>query len=131
MIDKETFRSVFADFDPEIINQIANLYIAEHPVKFTELNDSLARNDLKAISNLAHGLKGVLSQFFAYEAQMSAKELEVFSRELSEQYGDKSGASILPEHSERLRKMIDKLFEYSLLVIADLKEIRLQYANNA
>jgi len=131
MIDREAFRKVFADFDPKIINEIANIYMAEHPVKFNELNKALACNDLGTIGSIAHRLKGVLSQFFAYEAQMSAKELEVFCSELSDQYIDTPGGLIQAEHSERLRKMINKLREHSLLVIADLKDICQEYTGNA
>lgn len=127
MIDKQTFRNVFADFDPEIINELVNLYIAEHPVRFNELEASLARGDLKSVTSIAHGLKGVLSQFFATEAQQSARNLELYSRELNDHYSVMPGSEISGEHMDRLRELIGHLRENSLKVIDDLKEISQEY----
>ncbi|MBE0664129.1 MAG: Hpt domain-containing protein [Bacteroidales bacterium] len=127
MIDKEVFRSVFADFDAEIIHQIINIYISEHPVKFNALKESLEQKDFNNLRNIAHGLKGVLSQFFAEEARQLAKELEFYARELNEHYTANSAIGVDEAHFIRLTDMIENLRLASLRVIEDLKEIGSEY----
>jgi HPt (histidine-containing phosphotransfer) domain-containing protein len=127
MIDKNTFRSVFADFDAEIINQIISIYKNEHPIKFRDIDTSFRNRDFNNLRSIAHGLKGVLSQFFASEAQQQAKELEFYSRELAEYYSDKPGLELEDEHEKRLKQLIETLKNSSLLVIEDLKEIQTEY----
>jgi len=127
MIDKEVFRSVFADFDADIIHQIIKIYINEHPVKFNAFEESLAQKDFNNLRSLAHGLKGVLSQFFAEEARQQAKELEIFARELNEQYTSNSISCIDDAHLNKIRDMIDTLRLSSLRVIEDLNEIGAEY----
>lgn len=127
MIDKNTFRSVFADFDAEIINQIITIYKNEHPIKFRDIDTSFRNRDFNNLRSIAHGLKGVLSQFFASEAQQQAKDLEFFARELAEYYNDKPGLEMEDEHEERLEHLIETLRNSSLIVIEDLKDIQAEY----
>lgn len=127
MIDKDTFRSVFADFDAAIINQIISIYQNEHPIKFRDIEASFQNRDFNNLRSIAHGLKGVLSQFFASEAQQQAKDLEFFARELAEYYSDKPGAELEDKHEKRLKHLIETLKNSSLIVIEDLKEIQAEY----
>jgi HPt (histidine-containing phosphotransfer) domain-containing protein len=127
MIDKDTFRSVFADFDAAIINQIISIYQNEHPIKFRDIEASFQNRDFNNLRSIAHGLKGVLSQFFASKAQQQAKDLEFFARELAEYYSDKPGAELEDEHEKRLEHLIETLKNSSLIVIDDLKEIQAEY----
>lgn len=82
MIDKKVFSNAFAGFDAEVINEIIIIYINQHPLKFNALETALRENDLEKIKYVAHGLKGVLSQFYATEGTQQAKELEFYAREL-------------------------------------------------
>jgi HPt (histidine-containing phosphotransfer) domain-containing protein len=127
MIDKDTFRSVFADFDAEIINQIISIYKNEHPIKFRDIEASFQNRDFNNLRSIAHGLKGVLSQFFASEAQQQAKDLEFFARELAEYYSNKPGVDLEDEHKMRLENLIETLRNSSLVVIQDLQEIKAEY----
>jgi HPt (histidine-containing phosphotransfer) domain-containing protein len=127
MIDKEQFRLVFADFDAEIIKQIVNIYTNEHPMKFESLETSFKNRDFNNLRNVAHGLKGVLSQFFASEAQQQAKELEFFARELNDYYTSNPDAEFTDDHKNRLKDLIESLKNSSLTVIDELKEIQNEY----
>lgn len=127
MINKDTFFSVFADFDADIIKQIISIYTNEHPIKFKEIDTSFKNRDFKNLRSVAHGLKGVLSQFFASEAQQQAKELEFFAKELAEYYGDEPDIELEQEHKIRLEQLIETLRKSSLIVIEELEEIKAGY----
>jgi HPt (histidine-containing phosphotransfer) domain-containing protein len=127
MIDKEVFRSVFADFDADVIHQIITIYISEHPVKFNALKKALEQKDFNNLRNIAHGLKGVLSQFFAEEARQQAKDLEFYARELNEHYTANSTIAIEETHLIELGNLIETLRLASLRVIEDLKDIGSEY----
>lgn len=128
MIDKDTFRSVFADFDAEIINQIIEIYINEHPEKFKALEDAFVQKDFENLGYIAHSLKGILSQFYAPEAKQQAMELEYLARELNDYYlSNNPCADIEDAHKDQIKKMIETLKLSSLKVIEDLKNIQKEY----
>lgn len=124
MIDKNAFRALFADFDAEIISEIIDIYNTEHPVKFDDMLSSLEKNDLKNLRAIAHGLKGVLSQFFADEAHQQAKQLELRAKELISEYGSDQPESIKDSEKDELKGMLETLKKFSEKVIDDLKELK-------
>ena len=127
MIDKNAFRAVFSDFDAEIIHEIIDIYVREHPLKFDQMLTSLEESDLRTLRNVAHGLKGVLSQFFAPEAQQQAKELEYFVRDLLSHVESGSGNQIEDAKKAQIMEMIHALKGASLHVIDDLLEIKAEF----
>lgn len=127
MIDKDTFRSVFAEFDAEIVDDIINIYLNEHPVKFNDIELALEQRDFKRISGTAHGLKGILSQFFAAEAQQQAKDLELQARQLDEYFSVNHNEEMTDEQHKQLSERIISLKNSSLRVIEDLKELQKEF----
>ncbi len=124
MIDKKAFADAFTGFDADVINEIINIYIIQHPQKFSEMEDSLRKNDLEKIRHVAHGLKGILSQFYAAEGQQQAKDLEFYTKELIHAYREGNDFMLKPENHEKLRTMIENLKNSSIQVIDDLKVIQ-------
>lgn len=124
MIDKNAFRALFSDFDTEVVSEIIDIYIAEHPVKFDDMLSSLEKNDLKNLRAVAHGLKGVLSQFFAAEAHQQARQLEFRSRDLISDYGSDQPENLRNSEKDELKGMIETLREFSEKVIDDLQDLK-------
>jgi HPt (histidine-containing phosphotransfer) domain-containing protein len=127
MIDKQTFLANYGAFDASVIKEIIEIYNDEHPMRFANMADALEKNDFRLLREVVHGLKGVLSQFYAGDAHILAKNLEYFARDLRDYYNEPENLPVKEEDIRQLREMIGELEQKSLLVIEDLKDIQKSY----
>lgn len=127
MIDKKAFRTAFDGFDKEIIEEIVSIYVMQHPEKFREMEQSLDDQDFNKLRFISHGLKGVLSQFYAIEARDQAKDIEFKAKELATLAKEQPGYIVADNHIIKLRNMIEQLKESSVKVIEELRQLQQTY----
>jgi signal transduction histidine kinase/CheY-like chemotaxis protein len=66
--------------DPEMIRDIVEAYLRDHPQRERELSDALARHDSPALARAAHTVKGLLLTMGAGPAADVALRLEILAR---------------------------------------------------
>lgn len=66
--------------DPQLLAEIAALFLKDLPRGLGDLRQAVAASDTAAIERHAHALKGAVSNFGAHEATAAAQELEVQAR---------------------------------------------------
>jgi HPt (histidine-containing phosphotransfer) domain-containing protein len=72
--------------DPELLKEIAVLFLNNYHAWMGELREAAGRGDAKGVENTAHGLKGSVANFGAQDAVDAALRLENLgrSRDLTE-----------------------------------------------
>ncbi len=70
----------FIEGDEELLGELIQLFIENVPKRLAELHSSLVKNDLDALANAAHAIKGMTGSFFAEPATSLASELEYSAR---------------------------------------------------
>jgi len=68
------------DDDQELLNDMIDLFLSETPAKLLELEDALARDDLAAVADTAHALKGMAGHFCADQLHTCSANLEQSAR---------------------------------------------------
>ncbi len=114
MIDKEKFQENFKYFDKELIVEIIDMFINEHPDRMSLIKKNIEDLDMDALKFNAHSLKGVIANFMAETPKLHAQILE-----------EKAKTN---DHSD-LEKDYDNLLESTTKLIENIKEIRIIYAN--
>jgi HPt (histidine-containing phosphotransfer) domain-containing protein len=66
--------------DPELLKEIAVLFLENYEAWLGELRQATARADAQAVERTAHGLKGSVANFGARDAVEAALELENLGR---------------------------------------------------
>ncbi|MCX7096590.1 MAG: response regulator, partial [Methylococcales bacterium] len=66
--------------DRELMAELIGLFLQEGPMQLEALAKSLAADDLAALANTAHAIKGTTAHFYATEAKTAASELELAAR---------------------------------------------------
>ena len=66
--------------DPELLREIATLFLENYQVWLQEMHAAAARGDAKALADTAHGLKGSVANFGAATAVNAALEVENLGR---------------------------------------------------
>ena len=66
--------------DPQLLAEIAALFLGDLPRALGELRKSVAARDAPAIERHAHTLKGSVANFGAHEAREAAQDLETQAR---------------------------------------------------
>ncbi|HML84482.1 MAG TPA: Hpt domain-containing protein [Bacteroidales bacterium] len=112
MIDKETFRTTYDLFDKEVVCEIIDIYIAEHPDRMKNLTAAVENCDFDALNKHAHSLKGVIANFYDDVAYHHAKALEM------------KGKS---QEIEGAAELLAELKSSSTLLLEELKEIKKSY----
>ncbi len=113
MIDKEKFQENFKYFDKELIVEIIDMFINEHPERMSKIKQNIEDLDMKALTFNAHSLKGVIANFMAEIPKLHSKILE-----------DKAKL----ENTVGLDEDFNNLLESSTELVDNLKEIRMIYA---
>ncbi len=67
--------------DPELLREIASVFLEESPRLLAQVRDALDRRDSRALERAAHSLKGCVGNFHAQAAYHSALRLELLARE--------------------------------------------------
>jgi HPt (histidine-containing phosphotransfer) domain-containing protein len=67
--------------DAGLLQELAELFLAEYPRSLAQLHEALRREDPKDLQNVAHGLKGAIANFAAQPAYEAAVSLETLGRE--------------------------------------------------
>ena len=114
VINKEKFQENFKHFDKELIVEIIDMFINEHPDRMTQIKKNIEELDMETLKFNAHSLKGVIANFMAELPKLHAKTLEEKAK-----LDDHNG---LDEDYENLYKSTTKLLN-------NLKEIRIIYSN--
>ena len=68
------------DDDQELLNDMIDLFLTETPARLLELEDALVRDDLVALADAAHAIKGMAGHFCAEELLIHAADLEYNAR---------------------------------------------------
>jgi CheY-like chemotaxis protein/signal transduction histidine kinase len=96
--------------DKELLNEMAELFLAEYPRYLAELKDALIHGEAETLTQVAHALKGSVGNFAASRAFAIAQILENRSRQ-----GDLSQASAaLAELEEELSQLQSALASLKL-----------------
>ena len=66
--------------DPQLLSEIAALFLQDLPRGLGELRKAVAARDAAAIERHAHSLKGSVSNFGALESRNAAQDLETKAR---------------------------------------------------
>lgn len=66
--------------DPELLKEIAHLFLDDYPRVLQELHEAIAGGDAARIERTAHGLKGSVANFGASAAVEAARSLEALGR---------------------------------------------------
>ncbi|MFA5985335.1 MAG: response regulator [Methylococcaceae bacterium] len=66
--------------DKELLIQMIGLLLKEAPTKLIALQQALSNNDMPAIANYAHSIKGMAGHFYAQATVEAASELELSAR---------------------------------------------------
>jgi|SRR5579863_2087066 len=66
--------------DPELLKEIAALFIEDYPKVLAEIRAATARGDALGVEHAAHGLKGAVANFGAQAAVEAAFQLEQMGR---------------------------------------------------
>ncbi|MGZ8095778.1 MAG: response regulator [Methylosarcina sp.] len=69
------------DEDQELLNDMIDLFLTETPARLLELEDALARDDLAALADAAHAVKGMAGHFCAEPLEAAASSLERHARQ--------------------------------------------------
>lgn len=75
MIDKNLIRENLRYYDKPVIVQIMDMFIDDYPIRFEELQKSIANLDFAGIDHNAHSLKGVVA-YLSPEVFELARKLE-------------------------------------------------------
>lgn len=114
VIDKEKFQENFKHFDKELITEIIDMFINEHPDRMSQIKKNIEDLDMKALVFSAHSFKGVIANFMAEIPKTHAKILEEKAK-----LNDTSG----------LIEDYESLMESTTELLDNLKEIRIIYAS--
>ncbi|MDD2934642.1 MAG: response regulator [Methylotenera sp.] len=68
------------DNDQELLADMIDLFLTETPARILDLEDALMRNDLAALADAAHAIKGMAGHFCADQLKTSAATLEDSAR---------------------------------------------------
>jgi len=68
------------DDDQELLGDMIDLFLTETPDRLRELEDALARDDLAALADAAHAIKGMAGHFCAEQLLIHAANLEHSAR---------------------------------------------------
>lgn len=123
MIDLKAFRNAFQGFDKEILEDIISIYISQHTEKFQDMEQALHEKNFDKLRFVSHGLKGVLSQFYANTARDQAKDLEFQAKELASMVKEQPGFVIEDDQVTKLKSMIERLKSSCLVVMEELNQI--------
>ncbi len=114
VIDKEKFQENFKHFDKELIVEIIDMFITEHPDRMSQIKKNIDDSDMDALRFNAHSFKGVIANFMAELPKSHAKDLE-----------DKSKMN----DTNDLNEIYENLQNSTKELLNNLKEIRMIYAN--
>ena len=112
LINKEKFQENFKHFDKELIAEIIDMFINEHPERMQAIKTNIDEEDMENLRFNAHSLKGVIANFMADIPKEHARVLE--------EKGKNNDQSGLIECYSVLENSTKELIE-------NLKEIRLTY----
>jgi two-component system, sensor histidine kinase and response regulator len=94
--------------DPQLLAEIAALFLSDLPRALGEIRNAVAAGDAAAIERHAHALKGSVANFGAQEARTAAQDLETKARTTSLDTIDESLAKL--EHAlDQLRPQLESL----------------------
>lgn len=113
MIDYEVFDNTYSDFGSEMINEIIDIYIAEHEDRFKVLATNIADGNLEEMGRNAHSLKGATAVLYDTDVAELARQLE--------QKGKNNDPSNVQELFEKLHSEANRL-------INDLEELKKKYS---
>ena len=73
------YDAALAASDQEVVEIIAEVFMAQWPIDMDKLNQALAAGDLQPVMHVAHALKGTLAMFGARPAVAIARRVETQS----------------------------------------------------
>lgn len=114
VIDKEKFQENFKYFDKELIVEIIDMFINEHPDRMIQIKKNIEELDMETLKFNAHSFKGVIANFMAELPKLHAKTLEEKAK-LNDQNG--------------LNEDYKNLSESTTELLDNLKEIRIIYSS--
>ncbi len=76
IINTETIEKAFKAYDKEIVVEIIDLFFEEYPERIAALEKAFDEKDSELLRTTAHGLKGVVSHFYAEGPRTLSKDLE-------------------------------------------------------
>jgi HPt (histidine-containing phosphotransfer) domain-containing protein len=81
MMDKAEFNSNYEIFDREVVKEIIEIFISEHPGRMDDLQKNIQEQDIESLHRNAHSLKGIIANFFDKETEEIASIMEINSME--------------------------------------------------
>lgn len=96
--------------DRRLLGQLAEFFLTDAPAMMKELETALKNDDLQGVSQAAHSLKGLVSNFEAVSATAAARQVELLKYEKS-----LDGAAPLVD---ALRREVDAVSEALALIVS-------------
>jgi len=94
--------------DPDLIGEVAEIFLAESEDLMQAIRDSLAEGDAETLSKAAHSLKGSVANFGAEQAFEAARSVEMASRH-NELDGLDAVVQTLAEQVDTVRHDLERL----------------------
>ena len=92
--------------DEVLLNELIEVFFEQFPKQSHRLNDAIARNDLAAVRDLAHTLKGSLGYLCASDAAKLAQQIEK-SSEIADQASMRGWIQLLLAQVHGLREVMN------------------------
>jgi two-component system sensor histidine kinase/response regulator len=67
--------------DKDLLAELVEIFVEDYPLRLSEINEALAREDAKTVEHTAHSLKGALGNLGAEAGQRLALRLETLGRD--------------------------------------------------
>jgi len=80
MLDYKTMMEQLDD-DTELLTELTELFLGAYPQEIRSLRAAVERNDSQGVTQAAHSLKGMVSNFRADCVAATALQLEILGRE--------------------------------------------------
>lgn len=89
--------------DEQLLARLAEFFLEDGPALMSEIDAAVGRQDLSAVAQAAHSLKGMVANFEAISAIAAARQVESL-----QQNGNLDGSRLV---IERLRTEIERVIE--------------------
>ena len=126
MINRETFKAHYSDFDKDIVLDILDMFITDYNQKISRLSKGINQNDPELLKKDAHSFMGILGNI---EANCLAFEQIARIEELAEGLTDdeENNKELKKAKYDELRKQFVLFKHSSSQLLNDAKELRKHY----
>ncbi|RYF32172.1 MAG: response regulator, partial [Cytophagaceae bacterium] len=76
VLEKERWHELQSELDPELVRELATLFLEETPQQLAELQEAVKKQDFKEIGQMAHKIKGSCATLGVSQMAGSCREIE-------------------------------------------------------